>query len=294
MAIVLDQKDLALLDKEYAADSQIWQPLTAGAKSITAADFDGVRDVRINKLGGLVDAVDYKRNQDNERKSVSIEKELIRLTQEDWFAYDTDMLDMSENGALTIQNIVTEQLRLKTIPKRDRFLAQKIFDTAKGQGGKQFVTDSIDKTNVLDAYDTAVAYMNDHMIPGGYIMFVSSDFYIALKNAQGVNRAFSVNQANVQGINRTVGQLDGSVPILQVSKNRLQGLAGDANGNINFMLVPLSSIAPIVKYDNVSVISPETDRGGNRWTIKGTAYYDAIVFDNAKESLYVAATPAKA
>ena len=42
MTIAMDQKDLNMIDEEFAADSKIWQPLTGGAKSITAADFTGV------------------------------------------------------------------------------------------------------------------------------------------------------------------------------------------------------------------------------------------------------------
>ena len=66
MPVILDSKDVALIDKDFASESQVWELLKEGAKDITESDFVGVNEVRVNVMKGFTKA-DYKRNKDNER-----------------------------------------------------------------------------------------------------------------------------------------------------------------------------------------------------------------------------------
>lgn len=279
MTVVLDQKDVQAIDDETRADSRVWN-LFVGNGKISASDFTGVKTVRINKFGPLAQPTQYKRNAENARQTVEVSKESVELTHEDWMGYDLDELDMNENGALTIANLVTQYRKNIAIPRHDKVAVEALVKNA----GKT-VTDTVSKDNILDAYDDAEAYMTDSEVAGNFVMLVGADTYKLLKNATGVSRTFTTNQQAINGINRTVGQIDGSVPIIPVPKDRLAGL--DLTDTVNFILAPTSAIQPIEKLNDVTAISPDSDRGGYRWTVKWLNYFDAIALDGTKKGIYV-------
>ncbi|EHL2537705.1 TPA: hypothetical protein LCR19_002612 [Listeria monocytogenes] len=278
MPVILDAKDLEKLDKEFAAESVIWSVLGQGGQELTEADFVGAKEVRVNKMTGFT-ASDYKRNADNTRNKIDVEKETRKLEKERWMAYDLDVLDQSENGSYDISNVMSEHTRLVAIPEKDQTGAQRLLENA----GK-LVEEEVTTANSLAVYDSAEQYMLDEEVVGPFVMFASSDYYQALKNNEKVSKTFSVNEVNINGINRKVGQLDGDIPIIKVPKSRLQM---DKAKVVNFILVPLRVAMPIEKYNDVTLIPASQDRDGYRDTIKGLDYYDMLVFDNAKKAIYV-------
>lgn len=278
MAVILDKKDLALVDQEFAAESKVWDVLKAGAKDITEADFIGANEVRVNKMSGFT-ASDYKRGEDNKRNNISVEKETKKLEHERWMGYDLDALDQGENGVYNVANVVEEHTRLVAIPEKDTTAVKRLLENA----GK-LVKETVTTANSLAVYDAAEQYMTDTEVVGPFVMFASSDYYKALKNNDKVTKSFSVNEVQMNGVNRRVAQLDGDMPIIQVPKSRLQV---DPTKKINFILVPQRVAAPLEKYNDITLVPASADRDGYRDTVKGLNYYDLIVFDNAKPAIYV-------
>lgn len=288
MAVVLDSKDLALLDKEIAPEaSQVWDVLAGGARDITEADFVGVDEVRVNQMTGFT-AEDYKRNSDNGRAKLSIKKQTVQLTQEDWFAYDFDQLDQSESAALTIQNAVQQHRRLVTLPAKDKVAMKVILDNVTTNGTK---VETVTSENALAAYDDAEQYMTDLGAQGPFVLFVSSDYKKALKQDKTTGHSFAVNETTtINGVDRRVDMLDGTVPVQVVSKDRLQLLSDE---HVNFVLVPLNVVSPVTKLGTVDLIGAAQDRDGYRDTLKGLDYYDAIILENAKKVIYVSKSSTK-
>lgn len=295
MPVILDSKDLAKIDKEFAAESQVWEVLTQGAKDITEEDFVGTHEVRVNEMQGFT-AADYKRNKENERSNISVEKSTLKLEKERWMGYDMDRLDQSENAAYQVSAVIEEHTRLVTIPEKDQTAVARLleagFDTSDNIYKGKTVKETITKSNILDSFDDAEAYMTDTEVIGQFVAFMSSDAYKALKNADGVSKTFTTNTVQFNGIDRRVEMLDGTNIIIQkVAKNRLQV---DEDKHINFIMTPITVAKPIEKYNTIDLVPADQDRGGYRDTIKGLDYYDCLVLKKARPAIYISYDDPKA
>lgn len=278
MAVLLDSKDLAAVDQEFAVESKVWSVLAQGAKDITEADFVGVNEVRVNVMTGFEQKA-YTRNGTNGRSKINVTKQTRKLEKEIWMGYDLDTLDQSENGSYNIDTLVETHTRQVAIPEKDVTAVLRLL-----QNSGKLVEEDATTANSLQLFDVAEQYMTDTEVTGPFVMFVSSDYYRKLKGNEQVSKTFTTNEVNLAGIDRRVGMLDNAIPIIEVPKDRLQV---DEAKQINFILVPLQIAAPIEKFSDVTLVPRSQDRDGYRDTIKGLNYYDLIVFDNAKKGIYV-------
>lgn len=277
MAVALDQKDLQAIDEEMKADSLVWS-LFGNGHPLSASDFIGSKTVRVNKMSGFT-ASDYKRNADNARTNISVEKEAVELTHERWLGYDLDALDESENLAYTVANIVRLHNTNVAIPEKDVVSVKALANNA----GKA-VEEAPSTANSLALYDQAEEYLTDNEIVGQKIMLVSTEMYQALKNNDKVTKSFSTNSTTqLQGINRRVAMLD-DTPIVVVPKSRFKTADGK---DINYIMTVTSVALPVEKYNTIDILPASTDRDGYRDTVKGLDYFDFIVLDNAKKAIYL-------
>ena len=280
MSVILDKADLAIVDKEFRAESVVWDVLGLGAKAISASDFVGKNEVRINRISGFQEA-NYIRNANNARNRVTVDKETLKLEHEIWMAYDLDALDQSENAVYDVSLVVEEHIRKLAIPRKDCTGIMRLV-----QRSTKHVQEVITVDNSLTVFDDAETYMTDAEIAGNLVMFASTEYYRKLKQNKEVKKTFATNTVSINGIDRRVGMLDNEVPIIKVPKDRLQ-LFGAEGKKINYILVPLEVAAPIEKFGDISLIGSGQDRDGYRDTIKGLNYYDLIVFENARKAIYV-------
>lgn len=289
MAVILDSKDLNIIDKTLLPESQVWGYLLQGAKSISASDFVGANEVRINKMSGFALST-YKRNADNTRTTISMEKETLKLKHELWLGYDLDKLDQEENPAYTVTNVVEEHKRQIEYPKKDAIAIEAMLTAAEAvtATSNNVVEETITTANALAAYDASEAYALTKGIKGQRLMFVSGSYYAALKNAEGISRSFTTNEVNLSGINRKVQTLDGGDALIIPVADELLKVG---TTYINFIITPLMAVAPIEKVNTIDLIPADYDDKGYRDKIKGLNYCDAIVFDNAREAIYISKKP---
>lgn len=278
MPVLLDSKDMMAVDREFAAESCVWAVLAEGVKSVSAEDFVGANEVRINKMSGFC-ASDYLRGGDNARAKIDVSKETRKLEYERWMGYDLDALDESENSSYSALAVVEEHTRNVAIPEKDAVAVRRLLEHSE-----KMVAEAITSANALEAFDAAEQYMTDGEIVGPFVMLCSSDYYRALKNSEGASHTLLANVTSVAGVDRRVGMMDNDIPIVRVPAARLQQ---DANKKVNFIFVPLRVAAPIEKYNDVMLVPAASDREGYRDTVKGLNYYDLIVFDNAGKAIYV-------
>lgn len=287
MSVILDSKDLALLDKRQIAKSTVWEVLKyyGTNQEITEADFAGVNEVRVNKMSGIGPSTAYVRNGDNVRSKVDVEKETRKLKQERWQAFDLDILDESENAGYTIENIILEQTRLTAIPEKDTAAMNEIYIAGKSGGVVSDVTITAD--NVLEEYDKIEAHFGAKGLEFNGVLFMTSETYGFLKNAKGVSRGLRLDEpTRVQGLDRTIRMMDGHIPIQVVSDDRMVN-ADTGTNPLQFIFVGSSVSNCIEKYNDVTLVPAEHDRNGNRDTVKFTNYYDNIILDNKKELIYI-------
>lgn len=285
-------KFLPILDEIYKKES------CTSMLEVGGVQFSGTRTIKKPKIS-MDGAADYDRTNGYVSGAVNVEYGEYELEQDRGRRFRIDVLDDDESAFALYRTLVTEYVRIREIPEIDAYRFAKIASLA----GKT-VQETIASGQALTAFDAARKYLIDTEVNlSNLIMFVSSDYELALRQDPNIQRRYDVN-VNNGNINRVVNTLDGTVPILTVPQPRFYDLIqlydGTSSGQeaggfipatgavgLNFILAPIRSLEAITKRTNTKIIDPALNQNADAWDVLYRVFHDLVVDDNKKPSIYV-------
>lgn len=266
-------------------NSGTYRPVGGNAVAVQSMEVKGARNVDRNKLNG-----NFSRNFNTQEQilAMSMDREWDTLV---------DPMDMKEDAIVTLANITQTFNQFQKIPEQDAYAVSKIAKAATGFG-------TVDSTvltaaNILETWDTYLAYMVDQRVPRDRIRVkMTPDTYKLLKEAAGITR-FVEADTGIRNIDRNVGKLDG-VAIMEVPSDVMMSAYDFTEGwevlpgaqQINMLMYdPLAIAAPVV-YD-VSMMSPPTAQSKGKWLYYERYYYDVFALNQRLPGIFanIAAAP---
>jgi hypothetical protein len=259
------------------------RPDTVNAKNIY------LRKISVDGLG------DYSRTSGFVDGDATITWENHALTQERGRKFNLDAMDSVE-AYTTIMEVAAEFQRTKVVPEVDAYRFAKIYSLCGSN-----TTGTLTYDDVIAAIDNGIAALDDLEVPEmGRALFVSNSVYQSMKQS---GDTFKVRMAN--GINRILDrdiEYFDKMPLIKVPSGRFNtsittydGSTGGqtaggyvtAGYDINFMIVPISLVAGVVKYVKPGIISPDDNQSADSWIYKHRLYHDLFIADNKVDGVYI-------
>lgn len=157
------------------------------------------------------------------------------------------------NQVASIQNITQTFNEFQKFPEMDAYLVSKLYSDWDAVEGTEADTTALTTANILDVFDSMMLKMDNARIPvNGRILYVTNEIKTMLKNAQGLQRNFDV-QNNNGNIDKRVNRLE-DVQIIGVPAELMKTVYNFTTGwtpadnadQINMFLVhPLVVITPV-------------------------------------------------
>lgn len=200
-------------------------------------------------------------------------------------------MDVQQTAMVTsIQNITTVYNEEQKFPEMDAYLISKLFTDWKAATMTPDAT-VLTVSNILQVFDNLMLNMDNKRVPvNGRILYVTHEVKKMLKEADGIQRQFSV-QSNADMINRNVNRLD-EVKIIGAPAELMKTLYNFTVGwapattadQINMFLVhPLAVITP-VSYTFSTLDQPSAMSEG-KWVYYEESFEDVFILNKKKDAL---------
>lgn len=294
--INLASKYLPMLDAKYKWESKS-SVLDAPASAIR--ETMNAKTIYIKKLT-LQGLGDYSRATGFVQGDITVEWQSHTFTQDRGRTFTLDAMDDAETLGGTYLEVAGEFIRLHVAPELDAYRFSKYASLAN-------ISDTTAPTaaNILQLIDDLGASMDSAEVPEeGRVLFISTDDYVLLKQADGIQRRLDVSVQNVGGIERRVTSLDG-MRLIKVPQGRFynsfdfyDGVTGgqEAGGfvptpvtgkKLRFMIIHPTASLQVVKHAVPRIFDPAVNQSADAWKIDYRIYHDAFVPDNKTNGIAI-------
>ena len=230
---------------------------------------------------------DHTRTAGFNAGTISNDWEPKKLAHDRDIEFFVDPMDIDEtNLALSVANIQNTFETEQAIPEKDCYNFSKLHTELTNSHGRIDSTTVLTAQNILAVFDEEMSKMDDAGVPvDGRILYVTPTVNKLLKEADGIQRVITVNDANA--VNRNVHSLD-DVTIKMVQSGRMKTKYNFTNGcvaaadadQINFILVHPSCVVARDKYAYISLFTPGTDsRTADGYLYQNRNYWDLFLIE---------------
>lgn len=260
-------------------NSATYKPISGKAVAVQSMTTSGARAVNRDQITGT-----FNRNFNTSEQILT-----MRMDRE----WDTlaDPMDIQQDPIVNIANITKTFNEFQKVPEMDAYAASALAQAASGFGGVD--NTSLTADNILETWDTYLAYMVNQRVPRDRIRAkMTPDTYKLLKEAAGITR-FVEADTGIRNIDRNVGKLDGVV-IMEVPKDIMMSAYDFTEGwasatgakQINLLMFdPIAIAAPVV-YET-SMMSAPTAQSKGKWLYYERYYYDVFALNQRLPGIFV-------
>ena len=197
----------------------------------------------------------------------------MKVTQDRSFTFTIDNKSQQDTmGVMAAGKALARQVDEVIVPEVDIFR----FATICANAGNSATPEPITKDNAYESFLDGTIKMTDNKVPlGGRVGYIGPNFYKQIRLDSSFIKASDLAQGSL--MKGQVGEIDG-VALVTLPSTYLPA-------NVEFFIAhSLATVAPIKLVDYVTHENPP---GINGTLVEGRIRYDAFVFENKKNAIYV-------
>ena len=262
-----------------------------------AAKFVGAHEVKLPVIG-FAGLGDYDKDTGFAKGAVSVTQQVFTLEKDRARSFSIDREDMDETGIANLAgSVMSEFVRTKVAPEVDAYTFSTIATKANGAG--QTVALGEGETlakNVYGLIANAIGKVNDATGFTGedIVLYVNPTVYAALMATPEIHRHLRVDEFKHGEISTKVQKIDNAI-IVPVSDNRMKTaydfgndgfeVAGGAE-SVGIIAMPRNAAMLVKKTEKIRTFSPDVNQTADAYKFDYRLYYDVLVKDSMKGSIF--------